>query len=139
VGVSRLDPAALRKYGNITLWSDEQIKPSSAWQEEIEAALSRAQAGVALVSKDYISSDFCTNVELQQFLRARSERGLKLVAVIVADCFWQGITEISRFQVLPKDRNNNIKSIKSFRDRDNAWATVVKAIADLLTEQAPSG
>jgi DNA-binding NarL/FixJ family response regulator len=131
--------AALRKYGKITIWSDAAIKPSSLWREEIEAAISRARMGVALVSKNYIQSDFCTNVELQEFLRARSERGLKLIAIVVADCYWQGIPDISRFQILPQDRHNMVKPIKSFKDKDAAWASVVKAIADLLAEQPPPG
>jgi CheY-like chemotaxis protein len=124
--------AALRKYGKITIWSDAEIKPSYVWREEIEAALRRARVGVALVSKNYIKSDFCTDVELQRFLSAQAEGGLSLVAIIISDCYWEVIPDIRRFQVLPKDRHNNIKPIKSFKDKDAAWASVVKAIADLL-------
>jgi hypothetical protein len=72
----------------------------------------------------------------QEFVRARAQRGPRLIAVIVSDCYWQGIPDVSRFQVLPKDRNNNVKPIKSFEDRDNAWAGVIKAIADLLEDEA---
>jgi hypothetical protein len=125
----------LRRYGEIRLWSDTDIRPSDDWLMEIEAAMVRAQVAVLLVSKHFLSSDFCTNVELERFVEARSERGLKLVAVIVSDCYWQRVPNIARFQVLPKDRKNAVKPIKSARDKDEAWTAVVKAIAKLLDEE----
>jgi CheY-like chemotaxis protein len=124
--------APLSKYGEIKLWSDTQIRPSEQWLEAIQEAMDRAQVAVMLVSKNYLSSRFCTDVELPRFVEAQAQRGLKLVAVIIKDCYWQSVPAIGQSQVLPLDTANRVKPIQSTRDKDRAWTGVVKAIEAVL-------
>jgi hypothetical protein len=125
--------APLRRYHDIEAWSDEDIPVGSDWWQQIEDAMERAGVAVALVTSNFLASQFCMDVEFRRFLQARAERGLILVAVIVSECLWQAVPDLARYQLLPRDRS----SIKSTRDRERAWSKVVKEIGELLNIQWP--
>ena len=120
--------APLRQYHNVDCWSDEGIPVSSDWRREIEDAMERAGIAVVLLSSNFLSSRFCMDVELRRFVEARAERGLKLAAVVVSDCYWQAVPDLARYQLLPR----NGAQIKSSRNRDQAWSKVVKEIGKIL-------
>lgn len=61
----------LRRAG-VDVWSDQDIRPGQRWEEEIEAALARANVFVLLASPDYLASNW-SMIELGAALgRARS-------------------------------------------------------------------
>jgi hypothetical protein len=121
----------LERYGKIKIWSDKRLKPSDEWRAEIAAGMDRASIAVVLISANFLASDFCTDIELAEFLKARQQRGLKLVGVVISDCGWQH-SPLAEIQLLPRDENGNLKPIKSTRNRDKAWTGVVNEIASLL-------
>jgi AAA-like domain/TIR domain len=120
--------APLRKYHDVESWSDEDIPVSSDWRREIENAMEHCGMAVALVTSSFLSSHFCMDVELREFVKARAERGLKLVAVVLSDCYWQAVPDLARYQLLPR----NGAAIKSARNREQAWSKVVKEIGNIL-------
>jgi TIR domain len=123
--------APLRQYHYIDTWSDEDIPVSSDWRLEIEDAMERAGVAVVLVTSNFLNSNFCMDVELRRFVQARAERGLKLVAVVVSDCYWQAVPDLARYQLLPRRGT----PIKSARNREQAWSKVVKEIGRILDIQ----
>jgi hypothetical protein len=63
--------------GQIQVWSDEILKASERWREEIDKALDSAAVAVLLISSDFLNSKFIRDVELPALLGAR-EDGLLL-------------------------------------------------------------
>src|SRR5262249_20954879 len=123
--------APLRRQYDIHTWSDSDIPPAADWRQAIQEGMERASLVVLLISSNFLASDFCMDVELSECVRARSDRGLRLVAVIVSDCFWQGVPDIERYQVLPRDAMP-IKS-RTSRSREGTWVSIVKEIVQLLS------
>ena len=81
--------APLVRHDVLEFWSDEKIQPGDRWFEEIEKALSRAAVAVFLVTPEFLASEFIQRKELPALLRAREERGLKLLWVPVKPCLWE--------------------------------------------------
>jgi hypothetical protein len=59
--------------GQIQVWSDENLKASERWREEIDKALERAAVAVLLISSDFLNSKFIREVELPALLGARED------------------------------------------------------------------
>jgi hypothetical protein len=116
----------------VTTWSDAQIQPGAGWREEIEAAIGRAGVAVMLVSENFLASPFCTDEELPRFIKERAGRGLKVISVLLADCYWEAVPFLADHQMLPRDENNSLKAIKSTGNKNRAWKSVVKAIDEVL-------
>jgi hypothetical protein len=72
----RLDAhlSSLRREGLIRTWHDRGISPGSDWAVEIDEHAATADIFIALVSADFINSDYCWGAELNQAL-ARHMRG----------------------------------------------------------------
>jgi serine/threonine protein kinase len=78
VSYSHQDEEWLRKFttmlapinhaGNLTLWSDQTIKPGENWLEKLDKALDTAKAALLLVSADYLNSQYICDYELPRML-----------------------------------------------------------------------
>ena len=73
----------------IRIWTDTAIRPGARWREEIEAALGAAKVAVLLVTISYLASDFVRDVELQKFIEASREHGLRLMPVAVGASMYE--------------------------------------------------
>lgn len=56
-------------------WDDGCIDPGTLWRDEISAALDEAQAGVLLVTHNFLGSRFIQRVELPRLLKKHRARG----------------------------------------------------------------
>jgi predicted acylesterase/phospholipase RssA len=83
----------------INLWDDTQIPPGALWYDEIRKALAAAKVAVLLVSIPYLASDFIKSEELQVFIQASREHGLKILWVAVRHSAWEA-TPLSHYQAV---------------------------------------
>jgi TIR domain len=83
----------------ISVWDDTKIRPGAKWKEEIEQALSNANAAVFLVSPHFLASDFITDKEVPKLLESAQKKGLRILWVLLSDCLWNE-TEIASYQAL---------------------------------------
>lgn len=83
--------------GEISLWSDDSIKPSELWRDEISGALAGASAAVLVVSADFLASDFINDVELPKLLEKARKDGLRIYPVVVSPCRFKE-SPVSKFQ-----------------------------------------
>ena len=56
----------LRRQGVISDWYDGDIAPGTDLNEQIELHLNTAQIILLLISADFMASDFCYGIEMQQ-------------------------------------------------------------------------
>jgi hypothetical protein len=82
--VKMLEPS-VRRHG-FELWSDERILAGERWSAELDDAIAHAEAGLLLVSSDFLGSEFIMGRELP----ALCARGVVLVPVLVRPCLWEG-------------------------------------------------
>lgn len=76
----------LVRKGILELWEDTQLKPGTAWRDEISKALAKASVAVLMISADFLASEFIATKELPDILNGEKERGLVVVPVFVAPC-----------------------------------------------------
>lgn len=113
----------------ISSWHDRKILPGDEWKNAIDTNFQRADVILLLVSSDFISSDYCYEIEMREAL-ARHEKGeAKVVPIIVRPCRWQ-IAEFNKLQALPKDG----KPITEWDNVDKAWLNVEEGIEKAAEE-----
>ncbi len=122
-------------------WYHQNISPESNWQSSIDAYLHTSDIILLLISPDFIASDYCYSVEMQQAL-ARSEAGkASVIPILLRPTFWQDLP-FARLQSLPRSSREGVKAVTLRRNRDLAFVEIVadlkKIIDDFITRRAPS-
>src|SRR5690349_19543664 len=64
----------LQREQYISVWHDREISAGSVWAEEIDTHLKSARIILLLVSSDFLASDYCYSIEVQEAMR-RHEAG----------------------------------------------------------------
>jgi len=83
----------------IEFWSDKRLK-AGKWEEQITAAMHKAEAAVLLVSPAFLASDYIINKELPYFIKAHKERGLMIFWAYLEPCDLRWCGEIKKFQAM---------------------------------------
>ena len=119
----------LHRKGLIATWHDRLIKPGTEWRNAIDVKLKQAQIILLLISPDFISSDYCWDIEMKQALERHEKKEAVIIPIFIRDAKWKG-TPIAELQGLP----NGGKALKQWKDKDKAWGTVVEGIENAATE-----
>jgi hypothetical protein len=121
--------AVLRRKELITLWYDRDINAGAEWAHEIDTRMKKAHIILLLVSPDFISSDYCYGIEMEQAIK-RHERGeARVIPIVLRHVYWQG-TPLGKLQALPLD---GIPIMTSNRqDPDEAFFKVAEGIRKVI-------
>ena len=68
----------------LDFWNDTRIKPGDKWSQEIQGALETAGVAVALVSSDFLGSDFVAVHELPQIFQAAEKENVRILWVYLS-------------------------------------------------------
>ena len=80
--------SSFRRQGLIYLWYDRYIYAGSDFKSEIGKNFNSADIVLLMISSDFIHSDFCCEIEMENAL-GRSEKGDAIVIpVILRPCNW---------------------------------------------------
>jgi internalin A len=109
----------LKRRGLIQSWHDRRINPGQVWVGEIDSHLDSAQIILLLVSADFISSEYCYEIEMKRAM-ARHDAGEAVVIPIMLRACNKNGTPFSAVQGLPKD----FKPVTSWDNTDEAWTDV---------------
>jgi internalin A len=127
----------LKRQGLILPWHDRAITAGEEWKGKIDDALERAEIILLLVSADFLSSDYCYDVELRRAMERHEKGEAHVIPIILRDCSWTS-APFGKLQALPKDG----KAVKAWPDRDTAWWNVeqgiAKAVNELQARRSPS-
>ncbi len=110
--------ATLKRSGAIQTWSDSDISPGVAWDEEIANQLNRADIILFLISPDFMASDYLYSREMQRAME-RHERGEALVIpIILRPTAWHD-TPFRKLLALPR----NGRAVTDWKDRGAVLST----------------
>lgn len=122
---------------SLETWFDRQILPGANWSKTIEDKLNQADIILLLISVDFIASDYCYNVEMQQAFFRHEKGQAKVIPIILRPCLWQTLP-LNSLQVLP----SGALPITSWQSRDDACVNTVReierSIQDLLKMHDPN-
>src|SRR4051794_18392681 len=85
----------------IDVWSDANIEIGFVWQQEIEAALSKARIAVLLISPAFLASKYVWEMEMPRIIE-HSKKGMDILPLILRPCAWQLETDLARLQARPE-------------------------------------
>jgi TIR domain len=116
--------ALLQRQGVVDLWHDGRILPGSEWEKDIAEHLSSANVILLLVSADFLNSDYCWGVELQQALKRTDAI---VVPVITRPCLWTD-APFAHLNALPSEG----RAVTTWENPEEAWLNVASGLATLI-------
>src|SRR6266849_3537570 len=127
--------SGLRREGLIAEWHDRQVVAGTDWAYAVSEHLRAASVILLLISSDFLASDYCYSIEVQQALERHKGGEARVIPVILRPVDWQG-TPFAHLQCLPPDA----KPVTTWPDRDEAFLAVAKGIRTAIVElRASSG
>jgi len=125
--------APLRQKGSIVEWHDRSIKPGTDWNENITERIESADLIVALLSPDFLASEYCFGIEMEHAF-SRLKRGeVMVVPVLLRPCMWEE-SRFSAMQIIPRDAI----PITKFQSLDEAFNSVAKEIRKIVSDSKPA-
>ncbi|VFU17681.1 TIR protein [Methylocella tundrae] len=119
--------AVLKREGTLPTWSDHAILAGDRLDGVISAQLERSQIFLALVSPDYLASQYCYDKEFARALELAAAGRMRIVPVILEPCDWLS-SPFKDFAALPKDG----QPISGFTNPNNAYLNVVVGLRRLI-------
>jgi TIR domain len=92
----------LQREGLITAWYDHEILAGDAFDRKIEKSLADSDLFLALVSPDFLASNYCYEREMEVALRRHEEGTLRVIPIILEPCDWKS-SPLGKLKALPKD------------------------------------
>ena len=82
--------AGLRLEGLVRDWHDRRISPGEDWAQVIDEAIENSDLVLLIVSSSFLSSAYCTGVEMKRALELHETGRLVLVPVIArpSESYW---------------------------------------------------
>lgn len=124
--------AIMLREGLISAWYDREILAGDELDQKIERALSESEVFLALVSPDFLASNYCYEREMEQALERHAEGSLRVVPIILEPCDWKS-TPLAKLKALPKDG----KPISTWTNENVAYLDVVTELRRILSDQQP--
>jgi signal transduction histidine kinase len=123
--------SSLRRDGLIYDWHDRCIEPGTDWAQEIDVHLEQADVILALVSADFLASEYCVGIELSRAIERHDRGEARVIPVILRDSDWQS-TVLGRLQALPHQG----KPVTSWANQDAALASVARELRYLVSRNS---
>jgi hypothetical protein len=118
--------AALKRDG-VSTWYDGDLQAGDALDTNIARALRQSHLFIALLSPDYIASNYCWKLEYLRAMNRRARGTLRVVAVVVRPCDWKATTAAG-FRLLPTDG----KPVSRWRSHDQALLDVTQGVRKVV-------
>jgi hypothetical protein len=126
--------ANLKRQNIIASWYDGDIKPGEEWQAKIMERLNSAQIILLLVSADFINSDFCYGIEMDQALARQDAGQARVIPIILRPVDWKG-APFAKLQALP----TGSKPVTRWPTHDDAFLDVVQGIHKAIDDLTRKG
>ncbi len=94
--------AMLRRDGGIDDWYDRDILAGGMIDHEIAGQLNASRLFLALVSPDFLNSQYCYEAEMQAAIKRHDSGEIVIVPIILEPCDWMS-SPLKQFKALPRD------------------------------------
>lgn len=115
--------AMLKRSGEIETWHDRRIVAGSAFDSEISEELESSQIILMLISADFLSSNYCYDIEMARAMEKHGDGSAVVIPVILRPCDWHS-SPLGKIMATPTDG----KPITMFANQDEAFTNVAKDI-----------
>ncbi len=119
--------AMLRRENLIDTWYDRDILAGDEIDAEIAEQLESCELFIALLSPDFLNSDYCYEKEMQKAIDRHEAGELRIVPIIVEPCDWK-TSPLKRFLALPKDG----KPVSEWNNENTAYLNIVTELRRLI-------
>ncbi|MBI3123007.1 MAG: leucine-rich repeat domain-containing protein [Ignavibacteriales bacterium] len=116
----------LKRQNLVNTWDDRKIYPGEEWDKKIKDNLESADIICLLISVDFLASDYCYDIEMKRAIERHERNEAIVIPIFVRKCNWSK-APFGNIQGLPK----YAKHVKSFKDKDEAWTEISKAIENI--------
>ena len=113
----------LKREGAIESFHDRRIEAGTDLDGKIFDELERADVILALVSPDFLASNYCYDRELARALERHREGSARLIPIVLRPCEWQR-SPLAGIMALPTDG----KPVTKFADQDDAFLEISTGI-----------
>ncbi|HYU75264.1 MAG TPA: toll/interleukin-1 receptor domain-containing protein [Ktedonobacteraceae bacterium] len=127
--------STLKRQGFINIWTDRSILAGDEWEAEILGHLDASPIILLLISRSFIDSDYCWNVELTKAMKLHDIGKARVIPIIIRPTDWKE-TPLFRLQALPKDG----KPITTWSNTDKALQDVangIRMVVEKIRETPP--
>jgi hypothetical protein len=107
----------------LNAWSDHQIRAGDKLAAKVDVSLEGSQLFIALLSPDYLASNYCYEKEFQHAQQLAAAGKIKIIPVILEPCDWLA-SPFREYMALPKDG----KPISEWANQNNAYLDVVTGL-----------
>jgi hypothetical protein len=119
--------AILRREGEIEAWQDQEILAGANLNRTISLALSSSQLFIAIVSPDYLNSNYCYEKEFQQAQELQTAGKMIIVPIIAEHCDWLN-SPFREMKAVPKDG----KPISDWTNDNAAYLNIISELRRVL-------
>jgi hypothetical protein len=120
---------SLEREGLVSGWHDRMIEPGKDWAREIDEQLESAQLILLLISRDFIASKYCYEIEMTRAMQKHRAGEARVIPVILRPSDWQN-TPFGALNALPPSG----RPVTSYPDLDEALLEVAKGIRAVVRQ-----
>jgi predicted helicase len=119
----------LKRQGVISKWDEQDITAGNPRAETIKKQLAAARIILVLISPDFMASDYCYGVEMQEALHRHAMGTARVIPILLRPCDWED-APFNMLQVLPR----NAKPVVLWDNTDMAFTEIAKEIRKVANE-----
>jgi hypothetical protein len=119
--------AVLKRDGKIASWYDKEILAGGDLNTDISSALSDSDIFLAIVSPDYLNSQYCYEKEFQEALKMQERGQIIIVPIIAEPCDWKS-SPFGSMKAVPKDG----KPVSEWTNENVAYLNIVDELRRLM-------
>ncbi len=119
--------AILKRDGKIVSWYDKNILAGDDLDSSIKDALNDSDIFLAIISPDYLNSNYCYEKEFEVALEMQKSGDILIIPIIAEPCDWKS-SPFGKMKAIPKDG----KPIKEWTNQNNAFLNIIDELRLLL-------
>jgi hypothetical protein len=113
----------LKRQGIISGWHFRMLTGGDEWREKIDHHINNSRIILLLISSDFISSDYCYDVEMNTAIKLHNSKKARVIPVILRPVDWQ-TSPFSKLQALPTGG----KPVTQWPNRDEAFLDIAQGV-----------
>lgn len=112
--------SVLRRDGAIEQWYDRDILAGGNIDNDISEQLENCDLFLALVSPDFLASNYCYEHEMTRALERHDQGTMRVIPIVVEPCDWKS-SPLRKLKALPRDG----KAVSDWTNENSAYLDIV--------------